>query len=352
MIKRLPARPNLEHLRTQAKTLLTQLNDGEKEAAAMFIEHLPAARQMTPDQVCQSGFRLADAQSVIARKTGFSNWPALVRHVEQLRQLEGTWEYVDLELDGAAIPVAGLENSRMLIDGDRFRMESREAIYEGIFTIDVDEIPHQIDIEFVEGPEAGKWSYGIFELAGDKFKICLGLTGASRPHGFATSGGSGHALENLRRLLKTRPKGVNGGTPQVRQEPVTFDTSAFDAEVTPLLAGLQGEWIPAQLIQNGGALPEMMLAIGSRSFIGNETKVVFGGQVMVHAKVRIDDSQSPIAVDYLNVGEFSTGQISCGIMEWLEDEVRFCMSGPGQPRPLDFSCEPGSGRTLSRWKRK
>ncbi len=64
----------------------------------------------------------------------------------------------------------------MLIDGDRFRMESPEGDYEGIFTLDVDANPAQIDIEFVEGPEAGHWSYGIYQLDGDDLLLCLGLT--------------------------------------------------------------------------------------------------------------------------------------------------------------------------------
>jgi uncharacterized protein (TIGR03067 family) len=352
MTKKLPARPNIEHLRSQAKSLLTQLSNGEHEAAAAFVEHLPAARAMTPDQARHAGFKLADAQSVIARKNLFSSWPALVRHVEQLRELEGIWEFTDLEVDGTAMPAAALLNSRMLIDGDRFRMESPDAVYEGIFTINVEQRPHQIDIEFVEGPEAGNWSYGIFEVTGENFKICLGLTGASRPISFATSPGSGHALENLHRVVTTRPKGVQGGKPQPRAERPEFDASAFELERTPLMARLEGEWIPVQLIQNGQAMPAMMLAMGARSVVGNEVKVVFGGQVMVHVKVRMDETQSPIAVDYLNVGQFSTGQISLGVMEWIGDEVQFCMAAPGQPRATDFSCEKGSGRTLSRWKRR
>jgi uncharacterized protein (TIGR03067 family) len=355
MTKRLPARPNLEHLRTQAKTLLAQLGAGEKEAATSFIEHLPAARKMTIAQVRESSFKLADAQSVIARQNGFASWPVLVRHVEQLRDMEGIWEFVDLEVDGRAMPAPAFTNSRMLIDGDRFRMESPEANYEGIFTIDVETAPHKIDIEFIEGPEAGNWSYGIFELSGDTCRICLGLTGASRPHSFSTSPGSGHALENLRRALKTRPAGVKGGTPQPRVTPhktVPVDTSAFDVAMTPLLAKLQGEWIPTQLVQNGQPLQDSFLPFGSRSFADNETKVVFGGQIMLHAKMRIDDSQSPIAVDYLNVGKSANGQVSLGIMDWIGDEVRICMSAPGQPRPDRFTCGPGSGRTLSVWKRK
>ena len=352
MTKKLPARPNLEHLRTQAKSLFTEMNSGKKEAIATFIEHLPAARQLTPEKVRRSAFKLADAQSVIARKNGFSSWTALVRHVDQLREMEGTWEFIDLEVDGTAAPQAALQNSRMLIDGDRFRMESPEANYEGIFTIDVEQKPHRIDIEFIEGPEAGNWSYGIYEVAGDNFKICIGLTGVARPLDFKTSKGSGHALENLRRVKKARPENVKGGKPQPRapQQPV-IDASAFEVEKTPLMARLEGEWVPTQLVQNGQAMQETILPMGSRSVVGNEVKVVFGGQVMVHVKMRIDEKQSPVAVDYLNVGKFSTGQVSLGVLQWLGDEVQICMAAPGQPRPEDFSCAVGSGRTLSRWKK-
>jgi uncharacterized protein (TIGR03067 family) len=355
MTKRLPARPNLEHLRTQARTLLTQLTAGGKDAATIFIKYLPAARNLKIAQVRAAKFKLADAQAVIARQNGFASWPALVRHVEQLRDMEGMWEFVAMEIDGAAMPIPAFAKSRLLIDGDRFRMESSEANYEGIFTIDVETTPHKIDIEFIEGPEAGNWSYGIFELAGNAFKICLGLAGSSRPQSFSTKPGSGHALENLRRVLRTRPAGVRGGTPERQPIPhktESVDVSGFDVAMTPLLAKLQGEWIPTQLVQNGQAMQDGFLAFGSRSFTGNETKVVFGGQVMLHAKLRIDESQSPIAVDYLNVGKSSTGQVTLGVMEWVGDEVRVCMSGPSQSRPVDFSCEPGSGRTLSRWKRR
>ena len=352
MTRELPARPNLEHLRAQAKNLLNQLKAGERNAAALFIQHLPAAAKMTPAQVSRSGFRLADAQSVVARKSGFLSWPALVRHVEQLRQLEGSWEFVDLEIDGTAMPTPAFTESRMLIDGNRFRMESAEATYEGVFTINVEQVPHQIDIEFVEGPEAGNWSYGIFDLDGVRFKLCIGLTGSTRPHSFSTSAGSGHALENLRRVVKARPKGVEGGKAQPRSKRVPVDAAAFNVQMTPLLTRLQGEWLPVQLVQNGQTLPDMILPMGMRTMSGNETKVVFGGQVMVHAKIRIDESQLPIAVDYLNVGRSLNGEITLGIMEWAGDEVRFCMSGPSQPRPTDFSCPPGSGRTLSVWKRK
>ena len=58
MSRDLPARPNLEHLRKQAKELLVSL------------------QQQNPE--C----RLADAQHQIAREYGFESWTRLKVHVE------------------------------------------------------------------------------------------------------------------------------------------------------------------------------------------------------------------------------------------------------------------------------
>jgi uncharacterized protein (TIGR03067 family) len=352
MKKSLPARPNLEHLRTQAKQLLSELRAGDAAAARTCIEHLPAARRMTPEQVRRAGFRLADAQSAIARKSGFAAWPGLARHVEQLRAFEGEWQFVSLEIDGDAMPSPMTAHSRMLIDGDRFRMESPEANYEGIFTLDVEADPPQIDIEFAEGPEAGNWSYGIYRLDGDDLFLCLGLTGAPRPKQFGTTPGSGHALERLRRSSPARPANVTGGRHRqaTSTSPDIVDEAAFAQTMTPTLKRLQGEWAPVTVITNGQPLPQAMLSFGSRTMTGNETKVTFGGQVMVHAKVRIDESQTPIAVDYLNIGRGAKG-VTLGIMELDGDTVRFCMAPAGGSRPGEFTSEKGSGRVLSEWKR-
>ena len=166
--KNLPARPHLDHLRRQAKALLAALESRDADAVATILEHLPAAQGMTAEQVSGTRFRLADAQSAIARKSGFGSWPQLARHVEQLRALEGTWSFARLEIDGNTIPASALTASRVLIDGDRFRTESPEATYEGVFNINVEAQPHEIDIEFVAGPEAGNWNFGIFRLDGDR----------------------------------------------------------------------------------------------------------------------------------------------------------------------------------------
>ena len=65
MSRQLPAKPNLEHLKKQAKQLLREFQSGESAAP-------------------QRGRSLADAQHAIAREYGFSTWTALKEHVDSL----------------------------------------------------------------------------------------------------------------------------------------------------------------------------------------------------------------------------------------------------------------------------
>jgi uncharacterized protein (TIGR03067 family) len=351
--KNLPARPNLDHLRRQAKALIAALETAESEAVSTILNHLPSAKGMTAEQVLQTRFRLADAQSAIARKTGFASWPHLARYVEQLRALEGTWSFARLEIDGSTIPANALGASRILIDGDRFRTESPEATYEGIFNINVEAQPHEIDIEFVAGPEAGNWNYGIFRLKGEQLEICLDVNGKPRPAQFGSSAGSGHAYETLKRSSQVRPDGVTGGTPSARpQSPPVQECVGFNFVESPTLAKLQGEWIPVKIIRDGQELPSMMLRTGLRSAQANEIKISFGGQTMIHALVRLDESTDPVHVDYYNLEGACRGVIQLGIMRWIDGDVCFCMAGPSDPRPVDFTCPAGSGRTFSQWRLK
>jgi len=357
--KSLPPRPNLDHLRAQAKTLLDELRAGRGRAIQAFIDHLPDAKRMTPAAVRTANFRLADAQAVVARQTGFASWPGLAHHVEQLRGLEGEWRFERLEVDGNVMPAPVIANSRLLIDGDRFRTESPEPTYEGVFIIDVSAKPSHIDIEFVEGPEAGHVSYGLFELEADRLTLCLSVEpGRPRPASLTAKRGSGHALERLRRASADRPANVTGGTrPDERSVARTKNTqrmiapATFDAPVTPMMTRLTGEWTPLELVMEGKPMPKEWLAFGSRTMTGNEMRVIFNGQTMAHAKVRVDDSRMPIAVDYLHLAGRYRGCVSLGIMEWIGEEVRFLIAAPGDPRPQTFDTVAKTA-TLSRWRRR
>jgi hypothetical protein len=95
-----------------------------------------------------------------------------------------------------------------------------------------------------------------------------------------------------------------------------------------------------------------MLATGHRSAQRNELKITFGGQMILHALVRIDESKAPMQVDYYHLSGMMKGTTQAGIMKWEGEEACFNMGGPDQPRPVDFSCPAGSGQVFSQWRRK
>src|ERR1700686_3530373 len=68
----LPSRPDLAQQKKLAKELLQSLASGDAEARARVRSLLPDKQQIV----------LADAQLVIAREYGFSNWAALKQHIE------------------------------------------------------------------------------------------------------------------------------------------------------------------------------------------------------------------------------------------------------------------------------
>jgi len=353
MSRNLPPRPNLDHLRRQAKALLAALGARDPSAVQTLVTHLPVAEKMTPQQVLSAGFRLADAQSAIARKSGFASWPHLTRHVEQLRAMEGEWSFAHLEIDGCAVPPRALGTARVLIDGDRLRTEAPEGNYEGTFNIDVESDPHKIDVDFVAGPEAGNRGVGIFRLDEDQLEICVNLNGGSHPVAFGSRPGSGLAYEILKRTSRARPEGVTGGTPSPPRAPAVDPISAgFEYVESPMLKRLQGEWSPVKLVRDGQSMPAAMLRMGSRSATKNEVKITWGGHVAIHALIRIDERPDPMHVDYYDLTDACRGAIRLGLMQWIDDEPCFCFAEVDQPRPTDFTCERGSQRTLSQWRRK
>lgn len=68
-----------------------------------------------------------------------------------------------------------------------------------------------------------------------------------------------------------------------------------------MMKRLAGEWKALELICDGQKMQDDWLAYGTRTNTGNETKIVFGGQTMVHAKMRVDEKVEPVTVDYLNL---------------------------------------------------
>ena len=121
-----------------------------------------------------------------------------------------------------------------MIQGSQFTSLNMGAEYSGKMVVDPSASPRTFDLLFETGPESGKRSLGIYELDGDTWKICLGLTGKNRPTKFASAPGTGHALE----ILKRAHDGAKKKFPQAdeRAEPVVE---------------LEGEWMMVSCKQDG-----------------------------------------------------------------------------------------------------
>jgi ankyrin repeat protein len=78
----LPDRPNLEHLKRQAKSLL-QAARAREPAALQRFQILPFLARKSLAELQTTDLALHDAQSVVAREYGFKSWNALREHVEE-----------------------------------------------------------------------------------------------------------------------------------------------------------------------------------------------------------------------------------------------------------------------------
>jgi catechol 2,3-dioxygenase-like lactoylglutathione lyase family enzyme len=69
--------PNLENLRKQAKLYVRWHRDGYYPVAAQIRATLPRFKELTDRQILDRGFKLSDAQELVARQSGFESWQAL-----------------------------------------------------------------------------------------------------------------------------------------------------------------------------------------------------------------------------------------------------------------------------------
>jgi hypothetical protein len=82
-VRPLPPNPNVEHLKYQAKDLLREHAASNPGAAQRIREFHPRFAGATDSKIFSAHLRLSDAQSVIARESGFPSWARLKRHIEK-----------------------------------------------------------------------------------------------------------------------------------------------------------------------------------------------------------------------------------------------------------------------------
>lgn len=253
-----------------------------------------------------------------------------------LDYLQGTWQISGLELDGARVQPAGFAGARIVVSDDRFESHTMGAIYRGRIELNARKRPKTIDLVFTEGPEAGNVNPGIYQLDGDRWKLCLATRGGPRPATFATAPGSGHALELLSRAVEEAAD----------EEPETRDGSGESWPVDP---ELEGEWAMISGTMNGLAMPVESLEDMRRVARNGEVNVLHGNHSMMRARYRTDRSTTPNSIDYEVRTGPNKGKLQYGVFELRDEVLKTTFAAPGQMRPSNF--DGGPGRTATVWRK-
>jgi uncharacterized protein (TIGR03067 family) len=255
-----------------------------------------------------------------------------------LTKLQGTWHVVEMEMEGHSGPVGN--EARIVVEGDRFTSLGMGASYEGKLTVNATSKPKGFDLKFTSGPEKGNTNLGIYELKGNRWKICLDTRGKGRPEKFAAQPGSGRAVEILERApasARPTPKGKAAAEPE-----------NLPANPAP---ELEGEWTMLSGAQSGQPMPKDWHKFAKRTATGNRITVTMNGQVMLDVRFTVNRESDPKAIDYVVAAGPAIGKRQYGIYRLDGETLTTAIAALGDPRPADFRTQTGDGRLVTSWRR-
>jgi ankyrin repeat protein len=93
--RELPACPNLEQYKKQAKDLTRHCALGNPDALARARKHHPRLHNLVESNPAVRQMGLTDAQLVIAREHGFESWPKFAKHIEMILMIESVESLAD-----------------------------------------------------------------------------------------------------------------------------------------------------------------------------------------------------------------------------------------------------------------
>jgi uncharacterized protein (TIGR03067 family) len=115
------------------------------------------------------------------------------RSKKDLDQMQGTWHAVAMEANGMRKGADEIKNFTLLVKKDDFAVKVKgEDHLAAKLVLRADKKPKELDLV-----QAGAVHKGIYEIEGDKFKICINLSSeadAARPKEFKTEEESHTAL--------------------------------------------------------------------------------------------------------------------------------------------------------------
>ena len=109
---------------------------------------------------------------------------------KEIKALEGTWKAVSMEAGGRSFPKESVPDFTYTVDANgKATGKSAQGEYQAAMTVDPGKKPKTIDNQHETGTQKGKMQYGIYNLEGDKWTVCMarpGVPEAERPKEFNT----------------------------------------------------------------------------------------------------------------------------------------------------------------------
>ena len=116
-----------------------------------------------------------------------------------LDKFQGSWLGVEITYNGDQASKEGAEKVKFTIKGDKWTVEQPDGIeLQGTLKLDEKKKPKELDAT----TDDGKTILGIYEVDGDKLKLCYAEPGGERAKEFSSKAGSGHTLAVYKRARR------------------------------------------------------------------------------------------------------------------------------------------------------
>jgi uncharacterized protein (TIGR03067 family) len=139
--------------------------------------------------------------AVGSEKAGVKPIDARQQARDDLDKLQGTWVRVEMEVEGKAFPLNPNVEWTASYKGDLLTLARGGKPYQtnSIVTLDPAQRPNAMNTWNTEGDTKDQTWPGIYELDGDRLKVCFAKPGQQRPTEFTTKKGTGSLYVEYKR---------------------------------------------------------------------------------------------------------------------------------------------------------
>ena len=100
------------------------------------------------------------------------------------KKLVGAWQLTKGVVAGNNFPQEAVKAIRLELTDGKYKLTGAESPDQGTRKLHLEKKPLGMDVTGTDGPNKGRTMLAIFELTGDKLKVCYDLSGQKRPTKF------------------------------------------------------------------------------------------------------------------------------------------------------------------------